>query len=241
MRIIEYDSLTSTNNEAGRLAETLAHGDVIVAREQTAGRGQRGNSWESAPGMNLTFSLFLRPEWPAADSFLLSMAISVGITEALREILHTDEIKIKWPNDIYWRDKKLVGILIENSFSGSMVSHSIAGIGLNVNQLVFTSDAPNPISMASIAGHEFITADVLRHVCTRILEQVKPENLNDEILLPRYHELLWRYGGTHFWREASGEVFEAAILQVAPTGHLTLADSDGVRHTYAFKEVFPVL
>lgn len=241
MKILEYTSLRSTNSEATRIAPELAHGDIIVAREQTAGRGQRGNSWEAEPEKNLTFSLFLRPrDMLAADSFLLSMAVSVGIVDALNKILAPDEVKIKWPNDIYWNDLKLAGILIENSFSGQWIDHSIVGIGLNVNQTYFISDAPNPVSMIQIAGLSFDLIEVLKTVCESILkyiDHIPPVNL----LSQAYHKSLWRREGIHLWREPDDKPFKAYIEEVAPSGLLTLIRPDGYKKVYAFKEVFPIL
>lgn len=240
MRIFEYASLTSTNTEAARIVDDLRNGDVILACEQTAGRGQRGNSWEAEPGKNLTFSLFLTPkELNVTDSFLLSMAVSIGITEALNELLEPDIVKIKWPNDIYQGDKKLAGILIENSFRGTFVGYSIVGIGLNVNQKVFLSDAPNPVSMSAVAKREFDLHKVLEKVVHSILE--KTSDIRPERLLEAYHKSLWRKEGDYQWREPDGEEFLASIENVEPTGHLTLVKKDGSKKRYIFKEVAPVL
>lgn len=241
MRILEYTSLRSTNSEMARLVDSLFHGDVIVTDEQTAGRGQRGNSWEAEPGKNLTFSLFLKPEkLRAADSFLLSMAISVGIVDALNKILFPEEVTVKWPNDIYWKDLKLAGILIENSFVGPYVDYSIVGIGLNVNQKNFLSDAPNPVSMSRICGNDSDLKNVLNVVVESILD-VLSLIARPRPLIERYHSSLWRRAGFHLWREPAGNVFEAQIQSVAPTGHLTLEIVKGEKRIYAFKEVFPVI
>lgn len=237
MAVLRYDTLASTNSEAVRLAPSLSHGDVVVCRSQTAGRGQRGNSWEAAPGQNLTFSIFLRPGIEVDRSFLISMAVAVAITEVLNEILAPNLVEIKWPNDIYCADRKLAGILIENSITGKIVDRSIVGIGLNVNQREFLSDAPNPVSMASIAGRDFELQELLDKITGRILQAMN--HLND--ISDTYHSRLWRAEGIHLWREPSGTPFEAAIAGVAPSGHLTLRTPDGSEKTYAFKEVFPVL
>lgn len=237
MTIRRYDTLTSTNTEVARIAGELADGDVVICREQTAGRGQRGNSWEAETGKNLTFSMLLRPhELPAAESFLLSMAVAVGITDALGKILSPKHIQIKWPNDIYWNDKKLAGILIENTISGQFVSHSIIGIGLNVNQRQFVSDAPNPVSMAQIAGKDFVLDDVLDKVVSAIIAR-SHQPLRD-IVAP-YHAGLWHGVGRHMWREPAGEPFTASIAEVRPSGHLVLQRADGTLKPYAFKEVSP--
>ena len=241
MRILRYKSLASTNSEATRLAGELHDGDVVVTRCQTVGRGQRGNSWEAEPDKNLTFSVFFKPEnLRAADSFRLSMAVSLAIADVVGAELNSDEIKIKWPNDIYWRNKKIAGILIENAFSGPMVSHSIVGVGLNVNQAEFRSDAPNPVSMVQIAGNEFDLDNLLETIVGAMLVFVGSLMPYGE-LEEKYHEKLWLNDGPHMWYEPGGEPFQASIHDVAPSGHLTLIDERGVKRTYAFKEVFPVL
>lgn len=241
MKILRYDSLASTNTEAARIADKLNHGDIIIARSQTSGRGQRGNSWEAEPGKNLTFSVFIVPEkLRAADSFRLSMAISLGIADALKCLLETEDIRIKWPNDIYWKNKKICGILIENSFCGTKVGHSIIGIGINVNQTEFLSDAPNPVSMAQIAGREFDLEKVLETVCGALL-LFEMELTNDPSLVDRYFSHLWKNEHTCLWREPQGAPFHALIQSVEPSGHLNLLLSDGSTRSYAFKEVFPIL
>ena len=244
MTVYRYKSLTSTNNEASRLAPSLANGDTVVTHTQTAGRGQRGNSWEAAPGMNLTFSVFLRPEnIPVPRSFLISMATAVAIVESLAKYLPDEEVSIKWPNDIYVADKKLAGILIENSFMGQNVESSIIGIGLNVNQSEFLSDAPNPVSMSMITGQHYDLDELLDDIVQNIVSLTA--DLSDSVfadnIIRRYHSRLWRRTGVHRWRLPDGEEFDGSILRVAPTGHLELTLPDGSSRSFAFKEVFPVM
>jgi len=242
MTIHRFHTLTSTNSQMATIAPSLAHGDIVICHEQTAGRGQRGNSWESEPGRNLTFSLLLRPRRiEAPDAFLMSMAVSIGITEALRKLLCQD-VLIKWPNDIYVGDRKLAGILIENSFSGRKIGHAIIGIGLNVNQTVFRSDAPNPVSMAELSGHEYDLDEVLETVTGRIVAEVDAYESfpRTDLLVEHYHNLLWRRQGIHRWHDCiTDKDITAAIAHVSPTGHLTLATTPP--RTYAFKEVAAIL
>ena len=241
MRIIRYDSLPSTNTEAARIAAGLSHGDVLTTFEQTSGRGQRGNFWESSAGENLTFSLFVEPDGLlASEAFRLSMAVAVSIADTLRKHLDTEEIKVKWANDIYWRDKKIAGVLIENSLRGKWVSHSIVGIGLNVNQKAWTEAVPNPVSMSLVAGKDFDIDAILTDLVSEMLKLIG-SNLYDPLLPERYNKFLWRNTGMHLWREPDGEPFEASVVDVAVTGHLTLLTPGGERLTYAFKEVSPVL
>jgi len=242
MAVKWLDNAPSTNTLMVHDAAAYAHGDVLAVREQSAGRGQRGNSWEAEPGKNLTFSLMLRPcALRAADAYHLSMAVSVGMVKALRHILNL-EVLLKWPNDIYVDDKKLAGILIENSFAGDRVGHAVVGIGLNVNQTVFRSDAPNPVSMALLTGHEYELEVVLDEVVKEIVAEFDAYQLNPDVesLTERYSAWLWRREGVWPWYDnVRNETVMAAIESVAPTGHLTLALNPP--RTYAFKEVTAIL
>ena len=131
--------------------KSLPEGLVIYTDFQSAGKGQPGNAWESSKGMNLLFSVMLHPIQVHMDElFLISQLVSVAIKNALDE--YTTNITIKWPNDIYWNDKKLAGILIENSLQGNKIMSVVIGIGLNVNQKLFLSNAPNPVSLFLITG-----------------------------------------------------------------------------------------
>ena len=133
--IIILEEVDSTNTWLADNVAELAGGVAVMARDQSAGRGQRGTSWESAPGKNLTLSLLLKPEGvPAAKSFILSEAVAVAVAETVEAIVPDVNVSIKWPNDIYVGDLKLGGVLIENSLSASDIDHSIVGLGLNINQ-----------------------------------------------------------------------------------------------------------
>ena len=139
----------STNNYLSQLCNeqeaAVKEFTTVIAERQTAGKGQRGNSWESEDYRNLTFSFVLYPTFvEVRRQFLLSQFISLSIKEELDE--WTEDISIKWPNDIYWHEKKICGILIENDLAGHHIGRCIAGIGVNINQEVFRSDAPNPVS-----------------------------------------------------------------------------------------------
>ena len=238
--IRRFDSLASTNSAIA--ADDPPHGTVYITDCQTAGRGQRGNSWEARPGLNLTFSILLRPHtiYPAG-AFAVSMLTSLSIADALSDLLNGRDVLIKWPNDIYVDDLKLCGILIENSLT-SRIERSIVGIGINVNQRTFVSDAPNPVSMATIAGHDFSLDNVLDTVISRILSDFDAYEANPSIesLTVRYRARQWRGSGIHRWRDnITGEIFDAAVASIAPDGMLTL-DTIPPR-TYAFKEVAHVL
>lgn len=243
-RIIWVDTATSTNNALAAIPDA-EHGTALAAHTQTAGRGQRGNLWESEPGKNLTFSLLLRPTTiTAVRQFELSQLVCMAVARALgRELGQPERVRVKWPNDIYYDDLKLVGILIENTLQGSDISRSIAGIGINVNQREFLSDAPNPVSMWQIAGHEYLLEDLLQRVVDEIVSSFDAyeSHPDSETLTREYMTKLWRGEGFWPYRDAStGERFNARIASVGPMGHLTLTTAAGQPRTYAFKEVTPI-
>lgn len=243
--IIWVDQATSTSTLLAAQADSLGHGSAIAAHTQTAGRGQRGNSWEAEPGKNLTFSLLLRPKsLPAARQFELSQVVAIAVASTLRDELASDDIKIKWPNDIYWRDKKICGMLIEHALTGPAIDRSIAGIGINVNQAAFRSDAPNPISMLSISGREWDLQPLLQRFVDQIIADFDAYEAAPypAALAEKYKSMLWRAEGCHPYRDnLTGETIQARIASVAPTGHLTLALPDGQERSYAFKEVAAIL
>ena len=237
---IKVSQTASTNTYLSRLAATLPGGTVIYTPSQTAGRGQKGNSWESEDGTNLTFSLLLkRPPVKARDQFYLSEAAALAVVEALSAEAG-DSFTVKWPNDVYWQDKKACGMLIENSLDGSDIATSIVGIGINVNQEHFLSDAPNPVSLINITGREHDLMALLKRVCSRIEQLV--ESLGDADartdLHQRYMAALYRNDGQlHPYEDAAGNRFMAMVTGIAPDGTLTLRHEDGTTHDYLFKEV----
>lgn len=251
MNVIEIPQTASTNAlfAPGGSFENAPDGTVVAAHTQTAGRGQRGNSWESEPGLNLTFSFLLtRLTLPATRQFELSMAISVGLTAYLRTLVPVPEwLTLKWPNDIYFADRKLAGILIENTLTGKDVTRSVTGIGLNVNQKTFISDAPNPISLSQICGMDFSLRPLLENAAQAIMESIDAYGVRNgcgstQALLDDYTSMLWRSSGFHpYIHTATGRRFNARITAVAPTGHITLTEPDGTQNSYAFKEIAAIL
>lgn len=235
--ITHIEETESTNRwlreHASKHAEAVVQDQLVWADYQTAGRGCGTNTWESERGKNLLFSLLIHPhELKANAQFRISMAISIAIVNALTSYVssltsHPSPLSIKWPNDIYWHDGKLCGILIENSLSGGFVRESIIGVGLNVNQTQFLSDAPNPVSLRQITGHE--------HDCKSLLLSVV-EHFTLNINAEDYCALLYRRHGFHPYRDAAGD-FEAELITVEDDGHLLLRDSKGQQRRYAFKEV----
>ena len=167
--IIWLDSVDSTNSEIKRRLEHLDDLTVIAARNQTAGRGQKGNKWFSQPASSLTFSVLLKDiGLKAWEQSAISEATALAIVDTLGS--YGIDAWIKWPNDIYCTDKKICGILIENSLMGEQIRWSIIGIGLNVNQTDFPTDLPNPTSMTLCTGCEYQTEDILSSLITRLAQ-----------------------------------------------------------------------
>lgn len=248
MTIIELEESPSTNSHLASIAGDCAHGTVVCAFRQTAGRGQRGNSWESAPGENITMSLLLRPAGlHPARQFVISEAVSLAIVSVLRRHLPGCDVRVKWPNDIYVGDSKICGILIENSITSTGINHSIVGAGINVNQRRFLSDAPNPVSMRQLAGREFPVGELTREFAREIIREVDSA-VGAELtsgsagLGKRYFESLWHTDGFYpYVDNLRGERIEARVAAVAPDGIVTMELADGEKRSYAFKEIRAVV
>ena len=231
------DEVTSTNVYISQLDVTSRkHGVVVAARNQTKGRGQRGNLWKSESGKNLLFSVLLTPKFLAVEQqFLISKISALAVTDLLSEIM--SNVTIKWPNDIYVKGNKIAGILIENSFSSATLDTTIVGIGLNVNQDVFSDDLPNPTSLLLELGASFSIADLLNRFCSHFeLRYRQLQAGNIEQIAAEYFSKLYR--NTGFSRYLSkGEEFDARIVDVKDTGMLILETKKGELKEFAFKEV----
>jgi BirA family transcriptional regulator, biotin operon repressor / biotin---[acetyl-CoA-carboxylase] ligase len=225
-KIIRLKEIDSTNRYFVDLigSERPGEGTVIMADSQTAGRGQDGTVWESAPAMNLTFSIVLYPDFLSPDAqFYLNKAISLGLADAISEILPgREDIRIKWPNDLYIGDKKLAGTLIQNGVKGSRFDFAVIGIGLNVNQDYFEGEASNPVSLKMAAGREFERDDVLRTTAgciNRRYEQLKHGSMPD--IDKDYLKLLYRFQQLSDFTY-KGKPIKAKITGVNRYGHLVL-------------------
>lgn len=235
---ILLDEADSTNTYlAGRCErEALPELTCIYTAYQSAGRGQRENFWESEAGANLLFSFVVFPTFlEARRQFLLSQITALALLEVLSQ--YAEGITIKWPNDIYWNDKKLCGTLIENDLTGIHISRSISGTGVNLNQMKFTSDAPNPVSLRQITGQTYDQQEILAQLMERITLYYGLLKENDtETITSRYKANLYRKEGFYPYRDADGE-FRARICDIEPTGKLILEDEAGRQRGYMFKEV----
>lgn len=240
---IHLEETESTNNYIKNelLAESKEDDIIIVSTDhQTAGKGQRGNNWESEKGKNLTFSILFHPtDIEANQQFIISQFTSLAIKDTLSQ--YTKDISIKWPNDIYWKNKKICGILIENSLIDTTIASSIIGIGLNINQTEFTNKAPNPISLKQITGNDYDLDKVLHEVIDRIsLYYNKIDKNGSEDIAKRYKNSLFRHDGYHTYNDGTHN-FMAHIKDIEPSGLLVLEMEDGSVHKYAFKEIKYIL
>jgi BirA family biotin operon repressor/biotin-[acetyl-CoA-carboxylase] ligase len=233
--IYHFDILPSTNDEA--FSVSYREGDVVAARHQTAGRGQRGHTWLGGEGENLTFSLVLEPTFlPINCQFLISQAVALALVDTLRE--YGISPRIKWTNDIYVGDKKIVGILLEQKLQGGVIARTVAGIGINVNQREFDASLPNPTSMALECGREFPTAEVLDTLVGRLMERYEQLRRGEhEQLREEYHTLLYRLDEWHTYALADGSLIEGRIVGVEPSGRLIVEQRGGEKCSYAFREI----
>lgn len=236
-KIIKLHEIDSTNaylrNYKPEEGEELT---VVTAEYQTAGKGQGKNTWESNHGENLLFSILCHPKNVSAKrQFILSEACALAIRDALR--IYIGDIKIKWPNDIYWHDHKLGGILIQCTLTGSNVKDCILGIGIDVNQQEFENLTKNPISLYQITGREIDRDDLLDSIIEEFQHYIDLiNNGNYDSITADYQESLYRAQGYHQYRDDEGE-FLARFVTIEPSGRLVLMDEDGMLRTYAFKEV----
>lgn len=229
------DEIGSTNQLLREMVRSanLPEFQVVYTGFQSAGKGQTGNSWESEKGKNLLFSILFYPTHISIEEhFILSQLVALSVVEVLNDI--TSGFQVKWPNDIYFGDKKAGGILIENSLQGNKISSTVAGIGINVNQTIFRSDAPNPVSLIQITGKELNIEELLEKICERIELNYKFTPFDD--LRKSYINFLYR-GKGFFPYKTEDETFYACIKNIAPDGKLTLETETGEIKEFYFKEV----
>lgn len=237
-KIIFRENLPSTNTYASQILRNieLKEGTIIYTNYQSAGRGYAGNGWESEDGKNLLFSVLLFPAVVnPTDQFIISIAVSLGITDFLERYIPV--CRVKWPNDIYVNSDKIAGILIENSIMGNILENSVAGIGLNVNQDKFLSSAPNPVSMKIITGTDYDLKDSLTKLASdldRRYKQVLSEKFSQ--LREDYTTKLFRLNEWAGFRDGTG-VFTGRILSVSENGRLQVETKSGSINEYSFKEI----
>ena len=252
MTFIHLPQTTSTNLWLREHAEDYANEELTVVStdNQTDGRGCGTNTWESQKGQNLLFSVLCHPkDINATQQFLLLEAMALAVKHTLDKWLPQGEkLKIKWPNDIYWHDRKMGGTLTECALNGQHIKWCIIGTGININQTMFSPQLPNPVSMRQITGHRLSTETLLKSIMASFANQLllsgekqtaAPHPIGDtdkDEMQRQYMEALYRRHGHHTYNDAQGE-FEAEIIAVAPDGTLTLRDRQQRLRQYRFKEV----
>jgi BirA family biotin operon repressor/biotin-[acetyl-CoA-carboxylase] ligase len=241
--IIWLQNVDSTNEEARRRFSECDNLSVLSALSQTSGKGQRGNSWSSEPGANLTFSIVLKGGYriKAYDQFILSEITALSVIDFLS--LHGINSSVKWPNDIYIDKRKICGILVENNLRCGFISSSIIGIGLNINQKNFDVNLPNPTSMIledKVGKHYDVTTclekfmEIFSGNVTRFLENYD----NRQELRMKYISKLWRKDEVYrYIRTSDGTIFNGIIRGVSEVGHLILENNKGELMEFAFKEI----
>lgn len=221
------DTVDSTNNYAmARVQAGMAsHGMAWFAHEQTAGKGQRGKGWETQPGKNIAMSLVLQPDFlDAKQQFYLSAAIALACFEFFSGYAG-EETKIKWPNDLFWRDRKAGGVLIENVFHGKKWKWAIVGIGININQVSFDKAIKNPVSLKQITGKEFDTVALAKELYTLLMKKIQ------ELSTRSFDKILEDYN-THLYKlnknvllKIENSIFETVIKTISAEGKLLTVDS----------------
>lgn len=246
MKVIEIKETQSTNSWLSAHCGELEGDCLVYALAQTAGRGQRGNSWESEPGKNLTASALLHPHGILPQKqFLISEAVALAVTDFLSGL--GVETMVKWPNDIYAGDKKICGILIEHAVMPGVIMRTIAGVGVNINQTLFLSDAPNPVSVKQLTGEDHDIASLAPLLADKISQRLssivstgnEQRTTESQKLHSQFMQKLWRGDSRMypFFDRNADEKIEAKIINVAPDGILTLETSKGETRSYAFKEI----
>jgi BirA family biotin operon repressor/biotin-[acetyl-CoA-carboxylase] ligase len=234
---IKLDETESTNKFASYLLKTEIpdEGLVISASFQSKGKGQANNQWYSDYGKNLLFSVILFPYFlPPEKQFYLSKVISLGIKDFLMQ--YTKQVSIKWPNDIYVDDKKIAGILIENTIQGNSFAHSITGVGLNINQESFPDDIPNPVALCAVLDQQLSLDNLLNELLFHLNKRyIALKENNFPNLDMDYYDSLYLLNITHQF-EAGNTFLEGKITGVNTTGRLII-ESSGQKLDFGFKEI----
>ena len=229
-------TIDSTNNYAMQQIQAglASHGATWFAREQTAGKGQRGKSWLTTPNQNLLLSTVIQPSLVTSQQFLLSATAALACYDFYKNYA-VEEISIKWPNDLYWRDRKAGGLLIENVFRGSDWMYAIVGIGININQVQFDPGLPNPVSLKQITGKNYDVVALAHELCRQLekrYQQLQQQPANS--LLQQYQQVIYKMNQPVTLKKGN-IVFETTIEGVTQTGDLITRDA--VERSFRFGEV----
>ena len=221
------DRVDSTNNYAmGQVHAGLAsNGMACFAHEQTGGKGQRGNNWVAEPRKNIALSVVLQPgQLKASQQFYLSATVALACFEFF-SVYAGDETRIKWPNDIYWRDRKAGGILIENIFHGAAWRYAVVGMGFNINQVTFNEDLKNPISLKQITGTAPDPLALAKELYVLLMKRVEAlHSTNFDKIIEQYNQHLYRRNEKVKLKKGN-MVFETLVNGVNGNGQLITTDT----------------
>jgi len=237
--LVTIKELDSTNNFLKNLlsnSKPLPEGTVIMAESQYAGRGQQQNKWHSEPGKNLTFSILLTPSFlPVINQFDLTRVVSLGVFDALEPYLG-DKLKIKWPNDIYYEDHKLGGILIETHIQGDRIKDAVIGIGLNINQESFLPGAANAISLKQILHKDYDLRTILSEICGHVEAYYLNLKAGKFLFVRNMYltRLYWLNQVKHF--RSNNQVFEGIIRNVKDEG-LLVVENNNIQQEFNLKQI----
>lgn len=238
MNFVHLKQTDSTNAYLQRMqSEADIRNWMVSADEQTAGRGMGSNGWESETGQNLTFSMALDMGFlPAERQFLLSEAVALGLYEVLCPLIPEEKLHIKWPNDLYYENRKLAGILINSTIKANLMDISIIGIGLNVNQMQFQDWPTRPISLKMITGKTYDLQPLLEQVAESIYNKVEILKVSPTAIENEYLQQLYRY---HTWAdyEVNGKVLRLFMTGIDAFGRLMLVDEDNKEYCFDIKEI----
>ena len=212
----------------------VPEGFTVYTDFQTKGKGQVGNKWNAEKGKNLLFSIIIFPSDILIPlQFIISQIISIAVVKTLEKYI--DNVKIKWPNDIYWNNKKLGGILIENSLQSNFIKYSIIGVGINVNQIAFPSEIPNPVSMKQIIGKSLDRKRIFEDIIGNF--SVLFNDRNKFNIKEKYLNSLFRKDEFYPYKTIDGELFLAKVADIESDGKLILQTSKNEIKEFYFKEI----
>lgn len=238
---IELNEVNSTNTYAIELikANLAAHGTVVFAHHQFAGRGQYGRKWDAKPGENITCSVVVDIQWlPVFKHFFLSAAVALAVHDFVRKYLGI-KTKIKWPNDIYWNDSKAGGILIETVQNQQQTKFAVVGIGLNINQENFPEQLTNAISFYQVNGKKYDLIKLTKTLCGYLNKRyVELQQLPQNELLSAYNEHLFKRNEIVKLKKGNTS-FNCIVLGVNELGELQVAQA--LKPSFAYGEVEWVL
>jgi len=228
--VLRFERLDSTNTHLNELLsrEKLIEGTVVITDTQFAGKGQSDHKWESAPGLNLTFSFVLYPEFlHPPKQFMLNKIISLAIKDFIDTKVPAKDTSIKWTNDVYYKNSKIAGIIINNAIQGNKFLHTVVGIGVNINQTEYLSDAPNPISLSMITGKKYDLNNCFSEICKYLDQRYKQlKNKNTEMIDNEYLSSLYRLNKLYDYIYQNKKI-SAKITGIDEFGMLLLISDKG--------------